>query len=97
MKTWYGKNCSKCKGFNEPYMVTDKIFKKGNKSLKGFLCISCLEFNLGRKLKLSDFTDYPINKGIFGFDAKSYIKYGKRYLEVCRELVKKDIKGRNYG
>ena len=88
MKTWYGENCKECKGLNEPYVVKDTIWKKAGLTPRGFVCISCLESKLKRKLKLSDFIDAPINKGIFGFEAEAYIKYGKNYLTYCHKFVK---------
>lgn len=88
MKTWYGENCKQCKGLNEPYMVTSSIWKIAGVG-QGFLCITCLESNLGRKLKLKDFISAPINEGIFGFDAKTYLKYGKPYLEKLKNYIKR--------
>lgn len=88
MKIWYGKNCEQCKDLNEPYMVKHHIWAKATKNTKQFLCISCVEANIGRKLKITDFLDAPINKGIFGFDAKMYIKYGKDYLVDCKTIIK---------
>lgn len=85
---WYGDNCKQCKGLNEPYMVTDKVWKKANNKENGFLCISCLESNLGRALIASDFINAPINKGYFLFNSKDYLKYGKKYLELCHNFIK---------
>ena len=87
MKTWYGDNCSQCKDLNEPYMVKHHIWAKAVKNKNVFLCISCLETNIGRKLKITDFLDAPINRGIFLFDAKTYIKYCKNYLTHCKNFI----------
>ena len=88
MKTWYGDNCSQCNDLNEPYMVKHHIWRAAVKNKNVFLCIGCLEANIGRKLKITDFLDAPINKGIFGFNAKTYIKYGKDYLTHCKAVIR---------
>jgi hypothetical protein len=88
MKTWYGGNCQKCKGINEPYMIQFALWKKVAKKQNGFMCISCVESKLKRKLTIEDFIDAPINRGIFGFDAETYIKYGKNYLNFLKNQVK---------
>lgn len=55
---------------NEYYMVTDEIWKTACPEEKGMLCIGCLENRLGRQLTASDFTDAPINHGVFGFSER---------------------------
>lgn len=82
--TWYGGNCLDCKGPNEPYMVVDSIWnsalsKKENKH-GTFVCLSCLESRLDRKLTKKDFTNVPINNGCFGFHWKYWINR-KNYAE----------------
>ena len=89
MKTWYGENCKKCSGLNEPYMVNTNLWKRVTQNTEGFICISCFEILLGRNLKIKDFIAAPINNGYFGFDAKTYIKYGKKYLDYCHKIIKK--------
>jgi len=42
-----------------------------------FACLPCLEKNLGRDLTTDDFTDAPINFGIFGFDCLVYCQLEK--------------------
>lgn len=37
-----------------------------------FVCIACFESRLGRDLIVDDFSDAPINFGIFGFDCRVY-------------------------
>jgi hypothetical protein len=43
---------------NEQYMVLDDIWRKGNPSEAGMLCIGCLEKRLGRELRRNDFPRY---------------------------------------
>lgn len=48
----------------EYYSVRNSLWRKfGNQY--GMLCVSCLETRLGRKLRRRDFTNYPINRGVF--------------------------------
>lgn len=73
-KRSYG--CIDC-GTDEQYMVTQAVWKKAfpdyaavfkarrAEGLHTCLCLSCLESRLGRKLKIHDFIDAPINRNIF--------------------------------
>lgn len=73
-KKSYG--CIDC-GADEQYMVTQpvwqeafpnyaEVFKERRaEGLHTCLCLSCLESRLGRKLKMRDFVDAPINRNIF--------------------------------
>jgi len=58
-------NCMDCqvdtKLIEERYMVKDDVWLKANPTIKGLLCIGCLEKRLNRKLNSEDFTDAPIN------------------------------------
>lgn len=78
MKSWYGDPCCRCKGSNEPYMLTFQLWKclVKKSELRKFICIGCIENQLNRKLVLKDFIDAPINFGVFGFDCRVYIKIG---------------------
>ncbi len=55
--------CIQCKKdtWNEYYMLYSKVWKRANPKIKGMLCISCVESNIGRKLNSKDFTKAPIN------------------------------------
>ena len=50
---------------NEYYMVHKELWLTANPQDRGMLCIGCLETRLGRKLRSSDFTKYPINSPSF--------------------------------
>lgn len=51
-------------GINEYYSVKNRVWRKwGNKH--GMLCIACLESRMGRRLRKTDFTGFPINLGVF--------------------------------
>ena len=61
------ETCMDCekhqKEFNEYYMVKDEIWMScvvGDEEF-GLLCIGCLEDRLGRELRPSDFTPFPVN------------------------------------
>lgn len=58
-------------GRNKPhewYMVHDRVWAKaGMKPKGGYLCISCLETRLGRRLRHADFTDAPCNDPEWGW------------------------------
>ena len=52
------------RGKSEYYMVHDEIWQEARgwqRAPLQFLCISCLEQRLGRRLKPTDFTDVAIN------------------------------------
>ena len=48
------------------YMVQDHIWEEGvqEENRGNLICLDCLEKRLGRKLKIEDFTDYPVNEPI---------------------------------
>lgn len=50
---------------DEYYMVHDGIWMTACPKKSGMLCIGCLEERLGRTLTAADFTDAPINHGVF--------------------------------
>lgn len=65
-----GFDCVDCKvntaANDEYYMVHSHVWKQtGLGPHGGMLCIGCLEERIGRKLTSADFTDAPINHGIF--------------------------------
>lgn len=43
------------------YMVHDTLWNKVHPKNAGMLCLRCLEKRVGRRIKLSDFTNAPIN------------------------------------
>lgn len=51
-------------GIQEYYMVQHELWESVAGNCE-FLCIGCLEARLGRELTPEDFTNYPINKGVF--------------------------------
>lgn len=55
---------------NEYYMVTDEIWQIVWPEKRGMLCIGCVEAKLGRTLTRADFTDAPINNGVFNYSAR---------------------------
>lgn len=59
-------------------MLRREIWKAVAKYGENFLCLECVETRLGNSLTLESFINYPINKGIFGFDAKDYIEWKKK-------------------
>lgn len=73
MKVTYGGFCEQCGGINEAYMVNDYLWQTFT-SGECFICISCFESRLNRKLTIKDFTSYPINYGLFGFNCIEYCK-----------------------
>lgn len=61
----------------EPYMIKDHLWNQIRRRNQ-FVCLSCVEKRLGRKLTIADFTDAPINFGIFGFDCYDYVDRNQR-------------------
>lgn len=63
---------------NEYYMVQDEIWNEVTKNLDhdGMLCVGCLEDILGRKLTEKDFTNCPVNDGIFGLSERILNRMG---------------------
>lgn len=57
--------CLDCKvdtgKIGEHYFVETSLWLKATSSIKGMLCITCLETRIGRKLVQSDFTDCYLN------------------------------------
>jgi len=51
-------------------MVTDEVWNAAWPTGRGMLCIGCLEDRLGRQLTSDDFTDAPINQGVFGYSER---------------------------
>lgn len=81
-KSWYGDNCCRCNGSNEPYMLNFNLWNKltTEQERKECVCMTCIEQQLGRKLRLKDFLDAPINYGIFGFDCRVYVNFGYKFV-----------------
>jgi hypothetical protein len=52
------KDCTLC--IEEYYMVHDSMWERHGVDLD-MLCIGCLEKRIGRILKKTDFTKYPVN------------------------------------
>jgi len=52
-------------GICEYYMINKDIWLDINPKDAGMLCIGCAEDRLGRQLTQKDFTDAPVNFGIF--------------------------------
>lgn len=76
-KSYARSKCKICKGKVEPYMLRFNTWKAANNGRsKGFMCLSCVETSLARKLILSDFTPAPINYGMLLFDCRAFVKYG---------------------
>lgn len=57
---------------NEYYMVHNGLWEVATEDMysDGMLCIGCLEARLGGKLTADDFTDAPINHGVFEQSAR---------------------------
>lgn len=72
--------CMDCKtdtlAIHEYYMLNYKIWDKIHSSRTGMLCIGCAENRLGRTLQHDDFTDAPINLGIFPRSARFLNRIG---------------------
>ncbi len=68
----------------EYYMVSDACWRRaGMKPHGGFLCISCLEKRLGKKLKSINFKDCPLNWRNILFNPDVSIKLMSRILSGC--------------
>ena len=72
--TMNGFICKDCEidtlAINEYYMVTAPVWEAACPEHRGMLCIGCLENRLGRQLTASDFTDAPINRGVFQYSER---------------------------
>jgi hypothetical protein len=72
----YGFNCWDCNvntlHTDEYYMVNDGVWEVATEDFggDGMLCIGCLEARLGDRLTADDFTDAPINHGIYPQSAR---------------------------
>ena len=55
-----------CKRYGHGYMLTDDVWKKatGGDGAICYLCLTCVHERLGRRLRIADFTDVPINEPI---------------------------------
>lgn len=58
--------CNDC-GMVQPadYMIEDYIWETVASKKGCILCVDCVSTRLGRKLRLSDFTNVPVNKLLF--------------------------------
>lgn len=57
------------------YMVHAHVWRQAHPKHLGMLCLPCLQQRLGRRLKLNDFTDAPINL------------WSRRVIEFCADDV----------
>ena len=61
--------CVDCKvdtgKIGEHYFIRTDLWLKAMRTIRGMLCIGCLEKRLGRELRKSDFTDAFINSPEF--------------------------------
>lgn len=85
-RTWesFGGCCSRCKGPNDPYMVTFKLWAEiiPKEERRELICLKCFEKALGRELDRADFIHdlnrfgqpCPINYGFFGFHVDEFLK-----------------------
>ena len=61
---------------DEYYMLQDDVWLQairgvtGQWTMHGMLCVRCVENGLGRKLTPQDFTDAPLNHGIFNMSER---------------------------
>lgn len=56
---------------DEYYMVHDHVWLSSGIGLNdGMLCVGCLERRIGRTLTAADFTDAPINRGLFPYSRR---------------------------
>jgi len=61
---WLCLDCGVDTGkIGEHYFIKTEIWLSAVNSIKGMLCIGCLENRLGRVLKAEDFTTCYLNKG----------------------------------
>jgi len=67
---------------SEYYMVHDKLWLKASPNDFGMLCIKCLEKRLNRKLSKKDFTDCPVNQGIFGLSPDLANRLGVKPIKI---------------
>lgn len=63
------------------YMVQDDLWDS-HVHTEGMLCISCLEWRIGRKIILEDFTDCPLNKKYNSLYKKLLIKKYSRSTPI---------------
>lgn len=62
-----GTACIDCNCFHYEtvsYMVNDELWGRARLSTTDTCCLDCLVRRIGRKLKLNDFTNAPINNKI---------------------------------
>lgn len=63
-------DCNQCKGYCPGYMLKTPIWNQARQGQYDFLCLICVEKNIGRPVRYEDFTDAPINLGFWGFDKR---------------------------
>lgn len=61
MATFACQDCPEDTLGGDYYMVHNELWDRVHPNGAGMLCLSCLEIRAGRRLRLSDFTDAPIN------------------------------------
>lgn len=59
---WKCLDCKEDTGkMREHYFVKTEVWMRVHHSIRGMLCVGCLETRLGRRLEPGDFTDAHIN------------------------------------
>ncbi len=47
---------------DEMYQLHDEVWLQAHNSFEGFLCVTCIETRLGRRLNRNDFQDVELNR-----------------------------------
>jgi hypothetical protein len=92
-ESYGGRSCERCHCVNEGYMVQNEIWNQaiqnfGRKNT-GLLCVLCVQDLIKRPLESQDFTDYPINKGVF--DNFIPINYVNEYNENLKHGIERVV------
>lgn len=83
----YGEkgSCGVCEGNCEGFMVTNDLWKIihdfHKKNTREIICLNCSHKAIKRNFIFEDFTDAPINQGIFVFDASLFVLIQEYYYE----------------
>lgn len=83
----YGTSpCRVCLKANEGFMLRNKIWKQVVDYHKidssALVCLKCSHTALGRNFILDDFTDCPLNQGVFVFDSSLFVLIQEYYYEA---------------
>lgn len=104
-RTWGsygGEPCIDCKGPNDPYMLTNKLWNEVSKpgERRKLICLECVEIRLGRQLQAEDFHENkpPINYGVFGFHVEEFLETRSSYLHffLSHDPIVIEKNGRNF-